>query len=775
MILLKSKPNSFNSLFQLQGSIDSCSNQDDKTIITNNKKSDISNFLIKFTSHTAQNNIELKQHIQSCISNVFRQDREVLDSQYLEEVRSKDKYSKLGYVEALFAKETSSSAAKYFKTQNIHVVNQEYSDFYNSSLKSLHRVVAGEKQYSKLFLNAKIGKTSIVDIWLEYLTSQRNNLSDDTKIKLLNQKLRAYSRPDDLIQHTIERFFEDKINSSTQKKNNTPAKVVEYDLDAIKNVFTDITSSNDKKSKFIAILENDDVLEHKINNKKIIDMLLLTLNDNEIQPEQLDNQYKKDALKELAQDEQLLDEMLNDFMRILRKEAVISKLKNTEQKLSQAAEDFSDAEKAQFKRNICTKPFNMRRENVDKAFSIISNYLKTCNKSEYREMFVNLDGFSEALYNNDFQNADTYWDKISHTIFEYWVNDDLQQEVATLNSCNKKLYEFTQSDLYGQINAVTDISLIFKSNVFDIKDKVFLLDKLNEKPQTFAQELCQFLIDKVPSNAIRAQILRNIAESEEFANENFAYLKAIFISDIDNGNVKSEILTKEINNESLINRIIALTPMQHEIRHMSLDNKIDYLKNFPAEELDILLEQSHKGWVHDNVCQAYEDEAAKYDLHNRFSQVMDNITITIDGKKSNFFDVLKEGLQNLYGQNVDIKNISEKTLKEALSNQRLILAHDSNVGKLFVGQNKQLEKITMLLCENSKESKEIHQMLSLALDKMEREQPARKNEIKHAKSFWRTAATLGTAGVAGFRIYASGGTDPYAYTILLQALAGLIS
>ena len=90
--------------------------------------------IVKYNDEKINQIAESKKFILDSVSKIFEKDREIINEHFLGEVAEQDKFSKLGYY--LTIKENDTVLNEYFQSKNLRQLSKEYSDFYNSNLKS---------------------------------------------------------------------------------------------------------------------------------------------------------------------------------------------------------------------------------------------------------------------------------------------------------------------------------------------------------------------------------------------------------------------------------------------------------------------------------------------------------------------------------------------------------------------------------------------------------------------------------------------------------------
>ena len=361
-------------------------------------------------------------------------------------------------------------------------------------------------------------------------------------------------------------------------------------------------------------------------------------------------------------------------------------------------------------------------DNIEKFFDSVNSLLSYTDKDTFNKIYQNLDAVSEGVYTNNDKLLNKGVNELK-AILSQQTNNEVSEKTD--------INDFINSSEYKTLNRSINMDLLFKNKTLDDNAKLFLIKKVNSEN---GLDLLSFLITNPANNKIRVQIINNLINSEKMADENFGEIKMIFLDDINQNNPNSKVINNEINNEKLIDLVISQTPKKSNIHLMSDKDKIVYLAQFPEEEVVSMLENLRNDWIDYKYDCAFEMESSKYDLNKRADDIIDNITITIDGKKKNIVDVVNESFSILSGQNIDITKANAEILEQVLSGNDLLAKHDEDSYLRDRYACDQMLKITEKLYENSEESKKIHADISKALDILEILNPQNKKQIQDTRS-----------------------------------------
>lgn len=383
-----------------------------------------------------------------------------------------------------------------------------------------------------------------------------------------------------------------------------------------------------------------------------------------------------------------------------------------------------------FRSNI----LSLNQEKIHSIFIIINDYINNSSKKEYSEIYKYLDEFADGVYSQNETIITNSYNKIINIIKPFYDNNHKIREIQE----SKLIKDFENSEIYKNLNRNFNLDLLFKTDILSNEEKIFLISK---KDKNYGIDLYKFLIDNPTNNKIRKQIINNLILAENADKQAFKIMKKIFISDINSGNTKN--ITPK-----LLDSVINQTD-RNSLNFISNEDKIEYLKQFPDEELNFLLENIKEDWLKKRAEEAFEFEANKYDIDSRVNNLTKDITIKIDNTKIDLSNIIKELTENL-SQKI---NTSEKSIANLLGR------HDSNMVRQIYNQNRQMEKITEILCSNTQESREIKKQISLVLDKIEQNSPDKKKEVDMCRVGLRKFSGLASIGIGIGRIIGTQGFD----------------
>lgn len=377
-----------------------------------------------------------------------------------------------------------------------------------------------------------------------------------------------------------------------------------------------------------------------------------------------------------------------------------------------------------FDANINNDPYRLRKENTLFTFALIENYMKDTDNEGYEKMMDLLDTLSEGIYVNDNKKVSESWGSIIQMLREYWADIYLPRALKTNESNQNTIQAFIDSPFAKKPNNADLIDQIFKSEAYSPEEKLFLIQKMS---QPHGYDLCKFLISRPPNDSLRKQIIDNIILSEKIADENYTQIKEVFTNDVQKGDMSSELLNIKVHGRSLVDLVIEKTPAVSELNFMEFPEKIDYLKRLPKEELLSLLEANKKDWVLDKSIEAYENETLKYDINSRFDDIVSRITIDTGEGKINIADIANQGFNDMFKKEATLETLERQALEAAQK-------HDKDTKAQFRMMSQELDAIYKLLSENTKEAKAFQIQVSAALDKLIKQQPAKKKEIEQTRS-----------------------------------------
>lgn len=375
------------------------------------------------------------------------------------------------------------------------------------------------------------------------------------------------------------------------------------------------------------------------------------------------------------------------------------------------------------------------KEKIRDIFTVINDYIDNSSQNEYSEIYKLLDDFADSIYSQNETKITASYQKIINVIEPFYKNNHKKKEFEE----TKLIQDFLKSENYKSLNQNYNLDLLFKTNILSNDEKTFLI---NKKDEDYGIDLYKFLIDSPTNNKIRKQIINNLILSENADKQAFKLMKKIFIKEINSGN-------GENIDSKLLDSVIFQINKHDGLNLISNEDKIKYLKRFPEEEINILLENLKTDWLRQRQEEAFEIEAAKYDINYQADKLTADITTKIDDTKAALSDMLNELTEQLSEQ----INTTQNTLGD------LVVRHDKNMVRQLLNQNRQMEQITKILCSNTQESKEIQKQISLILDKIEANHPNKKKETDRCRTVLRQLTGLTSMGIGIGRLITTKGTD----------------
>lgn len=455
----------------------------------------------------------------------------------------------------------------------------------------------------------------------------------------------------------------------------------------------------------------------------------------------------------LSNNKKYLDDSLNakiqknnEIDKLLEQELdnhFLSKQKSTKQEIvpdkSYLNTEYAQKQLNFFKSAIKENPILMTEENLKTFFNVVNKQLDKADKSEYNLIYEDLDNLSEGLYENNKNLLESSWKKLTNQAVSFFKEDLLKEIVENKDKKVGKLNDFLESKNYQILNRNNNLDLLFSyrgSGELSLSEKTFLIDKYQKaesEKKSYGIDMLDFLVNKPANNKIRKQIVKNLVESEEFANENFSELKTLFIHDVNNKNIDSTVSNIKIGNKNIADKL--LEGLDVEILNMSKSDKINYLSKIADEDLEKLIEKMRTEWMDEKFTGALNLESEKYDTAKQSENILNHLTLDVDGKSVGIYEFVDDSFKKLYGQNFDLKQISEKTLDEVILGNNFLVEHDRLNSKQYDSLMNQMTSIITTLCKHDAKSDKFHQEISMALDKLEMENPGKSENIKDARSF----------------------------------------
>lgn len=400
--------------------------------------------------------------------------------------------------------------------------------------------------------------------------------------------------------------------------------------------------------------------------------------------------------------------------------------------------DFAQKRIKAFDSIIKENPLMMPEENLHKVFVLIDKQLENADKSKYNSIYENLDNLSEALYSKNKELLLTSWQKLTDDVKDFYKTDYLREISEQKDSKVKKIDGFIASDNYKILNNKSNLLMLFEyrgSGELSLSEKEFLIDKYQQAQKdkkSYGIDMLDFLVEKPANNKIRKQIVKNLAESQEFAKENFDELKLLFVDCVNNKDYESAVFNIKIGTKNLSD--IVLQELNIDTYNMSQKNKVDYLSKIADEDLSKIVEKSRKSWMDEKFIDALNLESDKYDMAKQTENILKNITLEVDGKTVGINEFVDESFQNLFGQNADLKKLSEESIKQILINKKLIMENTEQGKKEYNCLMNQMTSLMQTLSNHDKKSELFHMQISKELDKIEMNCPWLQPQVKDTRN-----------------------------------------
>lgn len=697
--------------------------------------------------------LPVDEFAKKAISQIFKNDRDFLDRHYLSDFNSYDRYSKLGFIDECL--ELPSNIKEFLEKTNQRKLAIDYTKFFNDNLKSLEKVAQGQYQYTDLFLDKKIGDKNLVDFWLENLGQK--NVPYHDKINVLNKSLvKTYKQGgkiDSLVEKTIEEYFKTILKSNISEK--TTKHVLQNsdsdNLSNLKGIFLDVINADDEKQKelFKNLIQNNEIMSQKINNKQIQDLLLLSVIDDISESQNLSATLRKSIFEEITNDKTLLTNSINNVLTIIRKELIISKIKserelqinallnskelqNFDKKLLQKLftksknehsnkilndiKLFEKKANSEFVKLIAKEPFTTETNNelvntsVNMVLSNINNTLiSTKYEKKANDIFSKLSVLSEALYmDKNMHKANNVWRELVKYANNEWSRNILPKLIKAKQQDYLLVEKFLNQNLSQDLKNTGIISTVFNSDVISIEEKAFLAKKSNTDEFV---SFCKFLSEHVPGNNERKKIINRLMEKDLFSASLFEELKETFISDIRAKDYNALTInnTLKFNNieKSFCDLVIEQFGRNEKINLFSnIKTKVDYLNNFTDEDLTTAFNNLKTEYIKNKFTDNSHLEIVKYDMSAQIDNLMNKLEVDINGQKVNLFNFVDRYIQNL----------------------------DNKVNRDNTQINFKLDSLLNELRTNGKRTRETQQLLMILLDHFEKTHPNNKELVNSLRS-----------------------------------------
>lgn len=207
---------------------------------------------------------------------------------------------------------------------------------------------------------------------------------------------------------------------------------------------------------------------------------------------------------------------------------------------------------------------------------------------------------------------------------------------------------------------------------------------------------------------------------------------------------------------------LVLEDMNIEHIFMSEKNKIDYLSTIADEEIEKSLEKLRKSWLEEKFIQSINFESDKYDMSKQTDVLLSALTVKHNGENIPINEFLNDMFKTVYGQNFDLKQISENILEFEKANNKNLQGLFIQSKSQYDAVMSQLESVIKTLAMNNAGSEAYFMKISKELDKLEMNCPWLKPQVKDTRS---TLAKI-KDGVINPRTLMSGG-------FALNALLGI--
>ena len=186
-------------------------------------------------------------------------------------------------------------------------------------------------------------------------------------------------------------------------------------------------------------------------------------------------------------------------------------------------------------------------------------------------------------------------------------------------------------------------------------------------------------------------------------------------------------------------------------RFYSAEEKIAFLSKYTTEELEMAAQNVKEKYITEKSLEAFETESSKYDLSMQADNIIQNLQITVDGEKYSLFDVIDKDFSYIEDVLIKNQNITQENF----------------------------EVVAKLLCENTKESKEVYNIMSLILDKMQEANPNNYVQIQQTRTLLqkvKAGLVQSLPGVAGSATVAiATGNYIYLLTSLFSIINGIVN
>ena len=416
-------------------------------------------------------------------------------------------------------------------------------------------------------------------------------------------------------------------------------------------------------------------------------------------------------------------------------------VKTTEDNVT--TDEYLDTEFAQkrlnsFLSSFKENPLFMAKPAIQQVFGILNLELDNVNKNEYDFIYKNLDDLSEALYTNDSDLLLNSWSNIRKSTIDFYKNSYLKEICKEKDEKIERLNNFLNSSNYKILNSNNKLAILFEyrgSGELTLSEKVFLIDKYHQAEQdrkSYGIDMLDFLANSPANNKIRKQIVKNMIESQEFANENFTEIKKLFVKDIKYKEYNSNLFDTKINNENIVDAV--LKNIDESLIDLPQKNKVDYLSEIAEDDIVKILEKLRTQWLKDKFIESLNFESDKYDMSKQTDLLISALTVNHNGKNIPINEFLDDAVKTIYGANADLKKISENIFEYEKANNK-------NLAGLFIKNKEQydaimsqLQSVITTLSKNNASSEAYFLKISKELDRLEMNCPWLKPQVKDTRS-----------------------------------------
>ena len=685
--------------------------------------------------------LPVDEFAKKAISQIFKNDRDFLDKHYLSDFSSYDKYSKLGFIDENL--NLPDAIKEFLENTNQRKLAIDYTKFFDENLKSLEKVAKGQYQYTNLFLDKKVGDKNLVDFWLSNLGIE--NVSNQEKINVLNKSLadiyQKNGNVDDLVVKTIEEYFSHIIKSKPQNTEDVDFNKPLNDLLNIKNKLNKtLEDGSVNKREFAEIINNEELMTIVVDDKSLKSILLSQLNNPMI--EDVSSDLQNEFLSEILDDDNLRNQVVKNTLSLIRKKIIDIKTKNEKQ--STAINNIENENLNDFDKSLVSKLFaentntkakqivndiNLFKTEVNRIFKQITIYdpftskdtgskineknniiftlvndsiLSVKDTGYLNHSFAKLSDLTFALNSDNKKQANKLWNNdILNIAITQWNQTHLPKIIKELQQNYIILENFLKKEKSKELIQTGIIESFFNSNIVTVEQKAFLA---NKEGSTEFISLCNFLVNHVPNNQGRKEIINKLIETERLTLDSFDMFKKYFIDDVRNNNINSTIYNKKIQGNKLCDLVIS--KLTNSINIYNEQEKIEFLNKITDEDISAAFNEIKDIYLEQQFNQTVKTISDKYDFSKQAEQILNNLQINVNGKTYTLFNVINEDFKYL----------------------------ESILNKNNVEQQKKIDEALKLLSIDTELSARTYKVLNAMLDKMIAESPANRNALLNEKS-----------------------------------------